>query len=54
MFQGSFLNNPDHLAVTGGTHCFERMRGGEVRVTASYNGNAERTQYKVMLNFESD
>ena len=51
MMQGSFLDNPDYLAVVGGTHCYEGMEGGEARVTASYNGNAERTQYKVMLNY---
>ena len=51
MMQGSFLDNPDVLAIVGGTHCYEGMEGGEVRVTASYNGNPERTQYKVMVNY---
>ena len=48
MMQGVYLDNPDYLAVTGGTHCYNDIVG-EARVTASYLGNASKTQYKLLL-----
>lgn len=50
MIQGVYLDNPDYLAVTGGTHCYNDIVG-EARVTASYLGNATKTQYKVMIKY---
>merc|ERR1712183_987710 len=47
MLQGVYLDNPDYLAVTGGTQCYNDIIG-EVRVNAGYLGNATNPQYKVM------
>jgi len=46
MVQGALLENPWKLAISGGTGCFDGTEG-EVKVTASYDGKSDRTQYRI-------